>query len=99
MDEKLHSIFERGSKTYFYSTMFFPRSIKSDVFKLYSFVRTADDHVDSFPQRLDLLQSMRSGLEESMAGSPTGDVVVDTFAELCLRKDFEMSWVDAFSDR
>lgn len=96
VDEQLHRIFKRGSKTYFYSTMFFPRSIKGDVFKLYSFVRTADDHVDSFPQRLDLLREMRSGLQSSMNGEPTGDVVVDSFAELCLRRDFDMRWVDAF---
>jgi phytoene synthase len=96
VDEQLHRIFKRGSKTYFYSTMFFPRSIKGDVFKLYSFVRTADDHVDSFPQRLDLLREMRSGLERSMNGEPTGDVVVDSFAELCLRREFDMRWVDAF---
>jgi phytoene synthase len=96
VDERLHHIFKRGSKTYFYSTMFFPRSIKGDVFKLYSFVRTADDHVDSFPQRLDLLQAMRSGLDQAMAGKQTGDVVVDSFAELCVRKDFDLAWVDAF---
>lgn len=96
VDKRLHGIFKRGSKTYFYSTMFFPRSIKGDVFKLYSFVRTADDHVDSFPQRLDQLKEMRSGLDRSIAGDATGDVVVDSFAELCLRKEFDLKWVDAF---
>jgi len=96
VDDELRRIFKKGSKTYFYSTMFFPRSIKGDVFKLYCFVRTADDHVDSFPQRLDLLQEMRSGLDRAMAGEPTGDIVVDSFAELCARRNFDMAWVDAF---
>lgn len=96
VDDTLRRIFKRGSKTYFYSTMFFPRSIKDDVFKLYSFVRTADDHVDSFPQRLDLLEEMRHGLYGAVQGRPSGDVVVDSFAELFMRKDFDMAWVDAF---
>jgi phytoene synthase len=96
VEQELHSIFKRGSKTYFYSTMFFPRSVKDDVFKLYSFMRVADDHVDSFPQRPELLQEMRKGLDKAMSGDATGDVIVDSFAELCLRKEFDLRWVDAF---
>ena len=43
MDKETKNIFKKGSKTYFNSSLFFPRDVREDVFKLYSFVRTADD--------------------------------------------------------
>lgn len=39
-------IFEAGSTTYFWSSSFFPRKVRDDVYKLYSFVRVVDDLVD-----------------------------------------------------
>lgn len=45
------SIFKKGSTTYYFSSLFFPQKVKSDVFKLYSFVRVVDDYVDSIPSK------------------------------------------------
>ena len=45
-------IFKNGSTTYYFSSKFFPRHIRKDVFKLYSFVRVADNYVDSEPQKI-----------------------------------------------
>ncbi|MEJ8542998.1 hypothetical protein U2150_05785 [Methanothermobacter wolfeii] len=39
VDDRIYSIFKRGSKTYFYSTLFFPGDVRRDVFILYSFLR------------------------------------------------------------
>jgi len=50
IDDRIYSIFKRGSKTYFYSTLFFPGDVRRDVFILYSFLRKADDYVDAIPQ-------------------------------------------------
>ena len=44
------AIFSQGSRTYYFSSLFFPEPYKSDVFTLYAFVRTADDFVDATPQ-------------------------------------------------
>jgi 15-cis-phytoene synthase len=44
------AIFSQGSRTYYFSSLFFPEPFKSDVFTLYAFVRTADDFVDATPQ-------------------------------------------------
>ena len=46
----IYSLFKKGSKTYFYSTIFFPKKVKEEVFILYSFLRKADDYVDAIPQ-------------------------------------------------
>ena len=43
-------IFREGSTTYYNSTKLFPKAIRKDVTTLYSFVRVADNYVDSVPQ-------------------------------------------------
>ena len=45
-----YQTFKSGSKTYFNSSLFFPRAARQDVFALYGFVRVADNFVDSVPQ-------------------------------------------------
>lgn len=92
----IHDIFKRGSKTYFYNTLFFPRRVKEDVFVLYSFVRKADNFVDSVPQQADEFHALRAAHARAMAGEATGDVVIDSFADLSRRKAFPPEWTEAF---
>ncbi len=42
-------IFKKGSTTYYFSSKFFAKGVRDDVFKLYSFVRVVDDYVDMIP--------------------------------------------------
>jgi 15-cis-phytoene synthase len=44
-------IFRNASKTYYYSSLFFPKKFKDDVFTLYAWVRLADNFVDVIPQQ------------------------------------------------
>lgn len=96
IDQTIYSIFKGGSKTYFYSTIFFPKKVKEDVFVLYSFLRKADDYVDAIPQDADGFYSFKERYYNAMDGAVTGDIVVDSFVKLLERKKFETSWVDAF---
>lgn len=89
-------IFKNGSKTYYYSSFFFPPKVKEDVFKLYSFVRKADDFVDSVPQQKNEFYSFKDRYEQALAGENTGDIVIDSFVELVERRSFDTSWVEAF---
>ena len=65
-----HQIAKEGSKTFFNSSLFFPREVREEVFILYSFVRTADDFVDSIPQKkkefYDFVNSFNKGLKGSL---------------------------------
>lgn len=70
IDRTIYDIFKRGSKTYFYSTLFFPPDVKARVFSLYSFVRTADDLVDSVPQRVTSSLRSSSPITQPSAASP-----------------------------
>ncbi|MDI9615319.1 phytoene/squalene synthase family protein [Methanothermobacter sp.] len=96
IDEKIYSIFKRGSKTYFYSTLFFPPKVRRDVFILYSFLRRADDYVDRIPQDTEGFYDFVERYRLASSGEKTGDVVVDSFAELSARKSFNPEWTEAF---
>lgn len=49
LNHQCGTIFKKASKTYFYSSLFFPKKIREQINILYAFVRTADDFVDSIP--------------------------------------------------
>jgi phytoene synthase len=89
-------IFRRGSTTYFTSTLFFPRAVREDVFVLYSFVRTADNFVDAIPQQEDSFWAFYDGYCQALLGEPTGNVVIDRFADLMQRIRIDPTWVEAF---
>jgi phytoene synthase len=96
VDETLRSIFKKGSKTYYNSTIFFRREIKEDVFKLYAFVRVADDFVDSIPQKVQEFENFKNEYRAALEGKKVEDIVISSFVELCQRKGFRPEWVDAF---
>jgi phytoene synthase len=93
-----YSIFQQGSKTMFYSSLFFPKNIRNDVFILYGFVRRTDNLVDTLPQDKEGFYKFRQKYEQAQQGTTTGDVVIDSFAELAQRKNFDPKWTDAFLD-
>jgi phytoene synthase len=94
----LKRIFKQGSKTYFYASIFFPPDVKEDVFRLYSFVRKADDYVDCVPQRKQEFYGFRDMYLRSLLDEETGNPVVDGFRALMVKREFEPSWVEAFLD-
>lgn len=96
IDQTIHSIFKKGSNTYYYSTIFFPKEIKKDVFILYSFLRKADDYVDNIPQDVEGFYGFKERYKAAFEGEKTNDVVADSFADLSHRKQIDQAWVDAF---
>lgn len=96
INKTIYSIFKKGSKTYYYSTIFFPKRVKSDVFILYSFLRKADDYVDQIPQDTESFYQFCDRYYQAKDGIKTGDIVADSFVELKERKNFDDNWVDAF---
>ena len=89
-------VFRKGSRTYFNSSLFFPRALRSDVFVLYGFVRTADDYVDAVPQDARGFAAFKARWERARAGAAVDDVIVSSFADLARRRGFEDDWVAAF---
>ena len=96
INKTLFSIFKEGSKTYFYSSLFFPSVIKKEVFSLYAFVRKVDNFVDSIPQNIQGFYDFKDKYYNAIDGKNTGDVVIDSFVKLSFDKDFNPKWTDAF---
>jgi phytoene synthase len=95
--QKLHyRTFKSGSKTYFNSSLFFPRKAREDVFALYGFVRVADNFVDSVPQDADGFYRFKAAYELALKGRPSEDPIIDAFVELGGRKGFDPEWTRAF---
>lgn len=94
--KEIYSVFKKGSRTYFYSSMFFPKEVKKDVFALYSFVRTADDYADSVPQNKKAFENFKNKYFSALKGKKVNDVVIDSFVELSERKKFDKNWAKSF---
>lgn len=92
-----YSIFKTRSRTFFLSSLFFPKRLREDVFALYSFVRTADDFVDALPPRSDEFFSFKKSFETAYRGEKTsGQPLIDDFVALMRRTDIPYAWIEAF---
>lgn len=89
-------VFKRGSRTYFNSSIFFPKSVRRDVFILYGFVRVADDFVDTVPQEKEDFFNFCNKYRNALSGEKTDDIIIDSFVDLLHRKNFDPVWVDDF---
>ncbi len=98
INRRIYSIFKKGSRTYFYTSIYFPKDIKEDVFTLYSFFRAADDYVDTIPPLKETFHQFRRDYEKSLDGHKVDDIVIDSFTELMERRKIRAKWVDAFLD-
>lgn len=70
-------IFKKGSTTYYFSSWFFPEPVRSDVFKLYSFVRIADNYVDEEPTQPEQLLALERMWQQAWADPHYGTEVKD----------------------
>ena len=96
INKTFYSIFQQGSRTYFYSSLFFPTFVKKDVFELYGFVRKADNFVDSIPQNKRGFYQFKDTYYRAVNGEEVNDIVIDSFVKLQQEKGFEQEWVDSF---
>jgi phytoene synthase len=96
LNKSLFQIFKQGSKTYFYSSIFFPSIIRKDVFILYAFVRKTDNYVDAIPQDIEGFYKFKNLYYKGIKGEKTGDIVIDSFIDLQERKKLDQKWIDAF---
>jgi phytoene synthase len=96
LDKTFYSIFQQGSRTYFYSSLFFPTDVRKQVFILYGFVRKADNFVDCIPQNRKGFYEFKNRYHLAKQGKKTGDIVIDSFVALAKKNEFQEKWVDAF---
>jgi len=103
---KERDIFSRASKTYYTSTLLFPRDVREDVFRLYSFVRVADDYVDAVPQQVVEFEDLIAEYDRvaKLGVSELGVLETDNIdtrvarnmRSVELRHDFDPVWTRTF---
>jgi len=99
-------IFKKGSTTYYFSSRFFPKQVRNNVFKLYSFVRTADNYVDEKPAHPKKLLSLEKAYDAAIAdhtydatAHQWDDIdtrIIKNIVRLQHRFKFEEAWIRAF---
>jgi len=96
MNSKINQLFRQGSRTYYNATRFFPKNIREEVFRLYAFVRQADNYIDNIPADLVGWQGFLAEFREARNGKKVGDVVIKEFIKLARTRQFPNNWVDSF---
>lgn len=100
------TIFRRGSTTYYWGSRFFPKAIRGDVFKLYSFLRVADDYVDCVPAEAEKFRALRAAWQTAIRDArfdttpaPADSVdqrVIKNIVAVSRAYNFEHTWLEAF---
>ncbi len=98
ISKNIYSIFKQGSRTYFYSSLFFPPDVKADVFSLYSFVRTADDFVDQQPPKKKDFLAFRKEYSEAIRGKKCTNEIIQAFVLVAKKRQFDPKWTETFLD-
>lgn len=97
MENNANKIFKKGSRTYFYSSLFFPLYIRSQVTILYAFVRTVDDYVDKQPQKKEEFINFYQTFKKAWFGDfSDNNLIINNFVDLAKNKGFLLDWIEAF---
>jgi phytoene synthase len=92
-------IFRSGSITYYYSSLFFPKTVRRDVFLFYAFVRTADDFVDQLPQDRRGFARFRAETEVALSHEQApSDPVIQGLMAVVDQYEIPSDWIMAFLD-
>jgi 15-cis-phytoene synthase len=100
------NIFKKASKTYYFSSLLFPKGVKLKVFRLYAFVRRADDYVDNTPQLKNEFLAFRETFESFRNGKNQNYLlksnfkedldIIKSFVEIEKTCNFDFVWTDSF---
>lgn len=88
-------IFQEGSRTYFWSSWFFPPEKLDQVTRLYAFVRVADDYVDASPPRRREFQAFVRRFREALVEGSSVDPVIAGVLPL-LKAGVKEEWLFSF---
>ena len=96
--EQEERLFKRGSRTYYYTSKWFPKRYRDDVFTLYAFVRTADDLVDHEPVDKERFLRFKRAAIKALRGGTSDDPVIKRFSSLAKKRLFAEQDVRSFLD-
>ncbi len=90
-------IFREYSRTYYYSSHFFPTRIRNNVYALYAFFRTPDEYVDNpVGDPVQAIARFRAEHEQAWATGESASPVLRSFIATAQAFDIPKAWADAF---
>lgn len=94
------AVIAHHSRSFALASALFPRGHRRDARVVYAYCRRADDLIDEAPPgaAAGSLARLRAELAAIYAGEPTGDVVLDAFAELARRRGIPRAYPEALLD-
>lgn len=104
--EEEQKIFKKGSTTFYFASKFFPKKVRDDVYRLYSFVRVADDYVDEAPKQPKKLLALDKSYESAIENHAFDAIshkwdeldvrVIKNIVRLQHKYKFDRKWVEDF---
>jgi phytoene synthase len=91
-------IIKKASKTFYISSLFFPKNVRRDVHILYAFLRVSDDLVDSVPPQEEEFTKLKTELHQSLDGKKSNDSIIESFSDLVRRKGINQQVVFDYLD-
>ncbi len=85
------AVFKNASKTYFTSSLFFPKEKRQAVYELYSFVRLADDFVDEIPQNIKSFMLLKKSFQNKTTKVPNHKIKKVLTNIFKLQKHYEIT--------
>lgn len=82
MKKIYQEITKKNSKTFYYSTIFFPKEVRDKVFLLYAFLRTTDDLVDQKKPDFKKFYQYKKKFNDAYVGKKVNNQLVSDFVKL-----------------
>lgn len=100
------TIFKKGSSGHYFSSRFFPKKVRRDILRLYSFMRITDDYVDETPDQSHKIEQIEKSYHQALneqhfdptthQWDDTDTRIVKNIMRVVQRYKFDPAWVDAF---
>lgn len=88
-------ITKKNSKTFYYSSLLFPKGIREKIFLVYSFVRTVDNLVDRKKPKKKELNAFFKQFDLAWHGKKIKNILINDFVNLA-KTEFNKKWIDDF---
>jgi len=82
MKKIYQEITKKNSKTFYYSTILFPKEVRDKVFLLYAFLRTTDDLVDQKKPNFKKFYQYKKEFNDAYVGKKVNNQLISDFVKL-----------------
>lgn len=82
-------ITRKASKTFFLSSLLFPKEIRNDIYILYAFLRVSDDLVDANPPDTENYQKFKEETRRAFDNNKIDNAIIKAFVHLVRKRNLD----------